>query len=160
MEEQNRNGYIPDTCMYPFRFSRPCRRWLRHFVQLGQDLFEVWQPCLINLPPANNALRIYQEHRTITASILFVVSAVKSRDVAFGMEIAQHGKRDAAQFFRKGCVRIDRIHADAHDLSMGRFKALQLALKGLQFARSAAGEIKYVKGQRHFLLAAIVAERR
>lgn len=90
--------------------------------------------------------------------VICVVHAVELSDFAFGMKVAQHGKADAAKLFGIRRMRINAVYTDAHDLSIRRFKARKVALKGLQFVRSATCKIQHVETNSDLLFAVLLAE--
>src|SRR5512143_2683000 len=129
------------------------------FGELRKQFLVVRQDAgLVMLDPAQDALLVYHENRTVGASQLGIEYAVLGRDRAVGPEIRNERVRNAAQRFAPRLLGGNRITADSQNLAIQPFELGALRVVRRDLAVSSGGKGKRVKSDHHVLLPAILTQ--
>ena len=142
----------------PFYLRRPAFLSLVDLIQLGEQLRIFRNALIVLFGKTNDSILVDNKNSALGKSLL--PQAVVHR--AYGavrIKIGEHGKVDAAHFFRKRLVRKRRINTDAQHLSISSLEFLSVFFEVRQFLLSATGKIQRVESEDNVLLPCKILER-
>jgi hypothetical protein len=108
--------------------------------------------------PAEDALLVDDEDRTVRAAQFLIKDTVLSRYLAVRPKVRDEGVRDATKRFAPCLLGLDWIAADSQNLAIYLLKLIALRVVGRYLLVSGRGESKRVKGEHDIFASTILAQ--